>query len=117
MEIKADDYAVHYEEKDKTLYFKGSFMMNGAEEYAPVLNLLKQVADKHVNGDPLTLDLQALEFLNSSGINTITKFVIYARNLESLNLVIQGSLHVIWQVRLLKNLQRLMKSLQVVLVE
>lgn len=117
MEIKANEYAVRYDPKDKTLYFQGSFMMNGAEEYAPILDLLKQAANQHVDGEPLILDLQALEFLNSSGINTITKFVIYARNLESLSLVIQGSLHIIWQVRLLKNLQRLMKSMQLVLVE
>jgi hypothetical protein len=110
-EIKTEEYSVVYDPSTATICCKGSLLLNGADEYAPILQLLNKVAERQV--DTLTLDLRALEFLNSSGINTVTRFVINVRNNKnsSFSLVTIGDESVPWQVRLLKNLQRLMPSL------
>ncbi|MCP4699215.1 MAG: hypothetical protein GY862_20555 [Gammaproteobacteria bacterium] len=110
MEIRSDDYSVIYDAKTATISCTGSFLLSGTEEYAPILELLlSAVRDE---SDLLSLDLRDLEFLNSSGINTLTKFVINIRNQSTSQLVVHGHQGIPWQVRLLKNLQRLMPALQ-----
>ncbi len=79
------------------------------EEYAPIVDLLNEVTDSSPN--MITLDLRKLEFLNSSGINIISKFVIKVRQLKNIQITIQGSKQIPWQGKSLKNLQRLMPSL------
>lgn len=79
------------------------------EEYAPIVQLLNDVAD----GEPkiITLDLRKLDFLNSSGINIISKFVIKVRQQKNIQIAVKGSKQIPWQGKSLKNLQRLMPSL------
>jgi hypothetical protein len=110
MEIKTDDYHIVFDKSSATVTCKGSLLLSGTEEYAPILDLLNQAADQQV--DQLVLDLRPLEFLNSSGINTLTKFVINVRNRQTLQLTGMGYEEIPWQVRLLKNLKRLMPDLQ-----
>ena len=110
MEIKTQDYTVNYDAENATVTCKGSFMLSGTEEYAPILELLTSAAEQQE--EKLSLDLRELEFLNSSGINTLTKFVIFVRKKQSLQLTVQGHDSVPWQVRLLKNLQRLLPQLE-----
>lgn len=79
------------------------------EEYAPIVDLLNEVTESSPN--MITLDLRKLEFLNSSGINIISKFVIKVRQLKNIQITIQGSKQIPWQGKSLKNLQRLMPSM------
>ena len=60
----------------------------------------------------LTLDLRALAFLNSSGINTLSKFVLQVRKHNVSQIVIRGSNQFPWQEKSLKNFQRLLPALQ-----
>lgn len=85
-------------------------MLSGTEEYTPILDLLTAAAEQQE--ERLSLDLRELEFLNSSGINTLTKFVIFVRKKQTLHLIVLGYESVPWQVRLLKNLQRLLPQLE-----
>ena len=109
MELKDENYRVTYDASNALVMCKGSFMLSGSEEYAPILNLLISAADDQK--EKLRLDLRELEFLNSSGINTLTKFVISLRSKADLQLTVCGLESIPWQVRLLKNLQRLLPSL------
>lgn len=113
MEIKTDDYHIAYDEANAIVTCQGSLLLSGTDEYAPILELLTQAAVQQT--EKLTLDLRPLEFLNSSGINTLTKFVINVRNQQNLQLIGIGYEEIPWQVRLLKNLQRLMPDLQLTL--
>jgi hypothetical protein len=113
MEIKTDDYVIAYHKDTATIICEGSLLLSGSDEYAPILDLLTKAADDQ--DSHLTLDLRELEFLNSSGINTLTKFVISIRNRQTLSLTGIGYEEIPWQVRLLKNLQRLMPDLELVL--
>jgi hypothetical protein len=62
---------------------------------------------------PIVLDLRELEFLNSSGITMLSRFVIQARDRTGIDLQVVASEAVPWHARSLKNLQRLMPSLSI----
>ncbi|MBE9093885.1 STAS domain-containing protein [Tychonema sp. LEGE 07203] len=113
MEIKTEDYQICYDPATATVSFVGSLRLSGPAEYAPITQLLTEVA-----GEPtkITLNLQQLEFLNSSGINMLSKFIIEVRKKGRVQIAVQGSQRIAWQGKSLKNLQRLMPSLQLELV-
>jgi len=112
MEIKTDDYQVwcdKQEENTVVVNCAGSLRLGGMEEYQPIVQLLNE----SIEADPETavLDLTQLEFLNSSGISMLSKFVIRVRHKKSIQMVVKGSKKIPWQGKSLKNLQRLMPSL------
>ncbi len=109
MEIKSEGYSVRYEEEITTVIFQGSLRLNGMEEYAPIIQLLNDVIELGVTA--ITLNLQQLNFLNSSGINVLSKFVIKVRQKKNTQLTIKASKAIPWQGKSLKNLQRLLPSL------
>ncbi len=110
MEITHDDYVVRYDSATATVICQGSFRLRGSEEYAPIMQLLTEVAD--AKPAMLTLDVSALQFLNSSGINTLSKFVLQVRKHNASQIMIKGSSQFPWQQKSLKNFQRLLPGLQ-----
>ena len=110
MVITHDTYQVHYDPDTATVTCQGSFRLRGGEEYAPILQVLLEAAD--AKPATLTLDVRTLQFLNSSGINTLSKFVLQVRKLNASQVVIQGSSQHPWQQKSLKNFQRLLPGLQ-----
>jgi hypothetical protein len=110
MDIVHDDYQVHYDAATATVTCQGSFRLRGTEEYAPILQVLTAAAD--AQPATLTLDLRTLQFLNSSGINTLAKFVLHARKYNATQVVLKGNHHFPWQEKSLKNFQRLLPGLQ-----
>jgi len=108
-EISNENYCVDSDLGSNTITFKGSLRLSGMEEYNPIINLLNEVASQ--TPPSLTIDLKSLEFLNSSGISMLSKFVINIRKENTIQLVIKGSNSIPWQSKSLKNLQRLMPSL------
>ncbi len=109
MEIQTKDYTILYDRATQTVTCSGSFRLSQMEEYTPIVDLLNEVAESSPN--TITLDLRKLEFLNSSGINIVSKFVIKVRQQKNIKIAIKGSKHIPWQGKSLKNLQRLMPSL------
>ena len=81
------------------------------EDYAPILDLLKETLANPMM--PVILDLRELDFLNSSGITMFSRFVIEARNHNGINLQFLASESIHWHARSLKNLQRLMPALTI----
>lgn len=114
-EIKGDDFNISYESQTKTLSFQGSLRLGGAQSYQPVMELLNGVQAEHP--ELITLDLKDLQFLNSSGISMISKFVINVRKQNISKMLVKGSSTIPWQSKSLKNLKRLMPTLQLVLEE
>jgi hypothetical protein len=110
MKIQSEDYSICYDPVSETVTCQGSLRLNGVEEYAPIVQLLNDLADQEP--PTITLNLCELEFLNSSGINVLSKFVIGVRQKKNIQMVVKGSKTIPWQGKSLKNLQRLMPSLQ-----
>lgn len=110
VEIKSEDYTVDYDPQTATLTCVGLLRLNGMEGYAPIIQLLDRLVDQEP--PRLSLDLQKLEFLNSSGINVLSKFVIKVRQKGATQVLVIGTKDIPWQVKSLRNLQRLMPDLQ-----
>ena len=108
MNIVSADYQVHYDEASATVTCQGSFRLAG-EEYLPVLNLMLQAAD--AKPALLTLDLRELQFLNSSGINTLSKLILHVRKLNASQVKVLGGTRFPWQEKSLINLKRLLPAL------
>ena len=109
-EIKDKDYAVTYDPQISTVKFSGLLSLGGPKEYKPIADLLNSI----VESEPpeITLDLRELEFLNSSGISMLSKFVLGLRKKKNVQLIILGSNDMPWQGKSLKNLQKFLPSLK-----
>lgn len=74
MEIQSENYHIDYDPQTMVINFRGSFRLNGMKDYGPIIEFLNKVAAEE---PPLIiLDLQKLEFLNSSGISMLSRFII-----------------------------------------
>lgn len=110
MEIKTENYQVKYDEASHNIVFDGSLRLNGSAEYASIFELLNNVAQQEP--EKIILDLKELNFLNSSGISILSKFVINVRKRKNIQMIVIGAKKNPWQGKSLKNLQRLMPSLK-----
>lgn len=110
MEIKTESYNIVYDEASNNIIFDGSLRLNGSAEYSPITELLNNVAQQEP--EKIVLDLKELNFLNSSGISVLSKFVINVRRRKNIQMVVIGAKKNPWQGKSLKNLQRLMPSLK-----
>jgi hypothetical protein len=115
MEILAEDYQIQYDAASGTVHCQGSLRLAGTEEYAPVAQLLNEAAGQQP--ETMKLDLRQLQFLNSSGINMLSKFIVRVRQQGKPQITVLGSKGIPWQGKSLKNLQRLMPSLVLELEE
>ena len=111
-EIKGDEYTIEHNDSSHVVSFKGTIRLQTMEDYTPVVDLLQNAHNMAGTGK-LTLDFRQLQFLNSSRINAVSKFVIAARKQEKINLVVLGSQDIYWQQKSLSNLSRLWPKVQV----
>lgn len=109
-EIKHDNYHVTYNPENATVTLQGSLRLQGDDEYEPILQLLYTVAD--AQPERITLDICALRFLNSSGISTLSKFILHVRKLNSSQLLVKGSSTFPWQQKSFRNFQRFLPGLE-----
>lgn len=118
-EIKGEGYKVTWEPEDYqveenldviTVNFEGELALAGPKEYQPIKDLLNNLVDKEPN--TIALNLRALIFCNSSAISMLSKFVLGLRKKTEIQLVVFGSTDVAWQLKSLKNLQRLLPTLK-----
>jgi len=111
MEIQAQDYRIQHDSTTATVHFQGFLLLNGSENYAPITQLLYELVDQQT---PLiTLNLQRLRMLNSSGFQMLSKFVMKTRQHKNIQILIKGNKDISWQIRSLQNLQRLMPTIQI----
>lgn len=108
MDIKTEEYSILHDAESNTIVIQGFLRLDGMEEYQPIMDILLGALE---NTQDLTIDVTDLEFLNSSGISTLSMFVVRVRERKDVHLTLKGSEAVLWQTKSLKNLQRLMPSL------
>lgn len=108
MEIVNNDYAVKYDSANNTVICSGIFRLTGPE-YAKVTEILNTAAD--AKPEIINLDLTQLQFLNSSGINTLSKFIIRLRKHNASQINVKGNSKFAWQNKSLANFQKLLPAL------
>ena len=115
MEIKGINYRVWYDPAEVIIYFEGILRLGGPQEYQPIEDLM----DKVLLTEPrrITLDVRALNFLNSSGINVLYKFAIATRKKGDLQLVVRGSKSIPWQGKSLPNLKKFNSNFELILMD
>lgn len=109
--IHGESFEIRLEDDNSTVFFKGALRLSGMDDYAPILEMLKETLISPAA--PIVLDLRELDFLNSSGITMFSRFVIEARDRAGIKLDVLASEAVPWHARSLKNLQRLMPALNI----
>ncbi len=108
-ELSGAGYRIYGEPEPARLVLEGSLRLNGMGEYQPLTDWLGQI----VAAAPpqVILDVRQLKFLNSSGINVLSRFVIQVRQKGNIHLTVRCSEAIPWQHKSLVNLQRLLPTL------
>lgn len=112
MEIKGGNYRVWYDPSNVTVYFEGILRLGGATEYQPIDDLLNKALSQ--NPQTMTLDVKALNFINSSGINTVYKLAIATRK-SNVRLIMHGSKNIPWQGKTLPALKKFNPNSELIL--
>jgi len=115
MEINGVNYRVWYDPANVVVSFDGILRLGGPQEYHPIEDLLDKVL--LTNPTTITLDLRALSFLNSSGINVLYKFAIAMRKKGDLHLVVRGSKNIPWQGKSVPNLKKFNQNFEMILCD
>jgi hypothetical protein len=110
MNIRGEDYQITYDPTTVTITCEGLLRLQGAEGYASIIKLLQDIVEQQPA--VITLNLRKLEFINSSGINMFSKFVIRVRDYHVSKLIVQGTKTISWQSRSLRYFQRLLPGLE-----
>jgi len=113
IKLSDENYELAFDEAANIVKLNGVLRLNGVAEYQPITDFLMKACDA---GGQMTLNLQGLEFLNSSGIATFSKFILHARGCDGLKLNVVGSKSIPWQGKSLVNLRRLMPALELELI-
>ncbi len=109
VQIATQDYTVEYVPEADTVFMSGTLRLPGIEAYQPILDILLTAI---ASAPPMiTIDLQQLQFLNSSGLSMLLMFVVKVRDKGNINMVIKGSQGILWQTKSLKNVRRLMPEM------
>jgi hypothetical protein len=109
MTTKAGDAELVLEENTSTIKFNGSLRLANMKEYEKVTEFLSTNSSQ--SNKDLTLDFRDLKFLNSSGITTISLFVLNCKSKGNIKLTIKGSNRISWQQKSLLNFKRLWPEL------
>lgn len=112
MEFKYNDAKMWFDEDTETIFLEGTFRLN-IDQYEGMTKVLNDILSQ--KPDKLKLDLTSLEFLNSSGINVIAKFVIAVRNGNEVALTVCGNTGIPWQGKSLPNLKKLYPAVDLVM--
>lgn len=111
MIINRDKYSVEYIRSERQITFKGILRLQDKDEYREIFELLTRAANE-TTGLPLRLDMSDLVFLNSSGISSLSMFIIKMRKLDK-DISIKGSESIPWQIKSLQNFQKLYAKVEI----
>ena len=133
MKISGETFEIVYEPAQHFLALQGILRLYGAAGYFSIGEFTRS-RDSDASGtsggqfaslmelfedllarkpESMMIDLRHLELLNSSGINTLSKFVIKARNEKAGTILVKGAEQYFWQGKILNNLKKLMPELLV----
>jgi len=110
--IKDEGYEINHDPAERLVKFDGTLRLRGLNEYQPISDMLDKACQ---DSEHLTLNVKSLDFLNSSGIAMLSKFIITARKNNAKKITIVGSKDIPWQGKSLNNLKRLMPALELII--
>ena len=108
--IKGQGYCITYDPETATVTCTGGLRLRGRAEYTPISELLSAVAEE--KPETITLCMQGLKKMNSSGIGIFSDFVVKGRALKVSKIIVRGTRRFPWQKKSLGTLQWLMPELK-----
>lgn len=111
MQIKGDGYGIDFDHENNTVGFKGSFRLENIGEYEKIKQLLSDVHE--LNLSCLKLDFREVDFLNSSGIAMLCKFIMEVKKIDKMPVIILGNEKILWQKKSFQNLKLLWDKVDV----
>lgn len=111
MELLAGDSRIQYIQENNTLKFSGSMRLANMKEYDAVLQFIKESGEKAES--EMNLDLSELQFLNSSGITTLSLFVLHCKKQNNPQITVHGNADVSWQQKSIANFQKLWSEVKI----
>jgi len=112
MKIQDRDHTIDFDPDSGTLTITGTLRAM-TKDYAPLRELLDHILQ--LAPPRIELDLRELRMINSSGLNTLSRFVLALRGKPAVQVLFRGSLAVLWHARTLANMKHFLPSAQVVL--
>lgn len=110
--LTAGDTTITFDESKSLIIFKGSMRLANMKEYAGVSKFLKESAS--TSNEELTLDLKDLEFLNSSGITTLSLFILNCKKSGFPKIKVLGSETISWQKKSISNFKKLWDEVEII---
>lgn len=110
LKLEDDLYTISYNKDDFTVYFNGSIRLWDPVDYEKIRRFLLDVYE--LEQPKLLLDLTQLEFLNSSGISMLCKFIFDVKQANKCPVGMIGSEAILWQKKSLTNLQKIWDQLE-----
>lgn len=102
--IVTDNYSVHVDKLNQTVVMKGTLRLENTAAYRPIIDMMEKLAE--TTPETLTINLRTLEFINSSGINSLSKFLMQTTKREGVAVIILATEQIPWQNRMLRSIQR-----------
>ncbi len=105
MIFQAGDSKIEFIAEQAMFIFSGSLRLANMSEYDKVAAFLNEnIQDREGR---LLMDFRQLQFLNSSGITTLSLFILGCKKKSNLSLTVKGDPNVSWQQKSLANFKKL----------
>jgi hypothetical protein len=113
MTLDTGDAKVTFDQEAQIARFEGSMRLANMKEYEKLSDFLKNCT-ANISGS-LKMDFRDLEFLNSSGITTISLFILGCKKINQFNIIIVGTSLISWQSKSLSNFQKLWSEIELIM--
>lgn len=114
LKIEGEIYKIWYLDNDTTIYFQGSLRLWDPQEYSRIKQYMLDIYELDI--EALSINLTELDFLNSSGISMLCKFVFETKKLNRIPITIIGRNDILWQKKSLHNLKKLWDRIDLKLI-
>lgn len=111
--LNAGDATIIYTESESLIVFEGSMRLPSMKEYGVISDFLNEAAD--TSAEHLTLDFKSLEYLNSSGITTLSLFVLNCKQEENPQITVLGNHSIPWQQKSISNFKKLWSDVEIII--
>lgn len=110
MKIENETFKIFYSEAEHIVFFEGSIRLWDPSEYQKIKQFLLDILE--LEGEKLCIDFTGLEFLNSSGISMMCKFIFDVKKMNNRTVRFVGRHDILWQKKSLGNLQKLWNKVE-----
>lgn len=111
MILKAGDATLQFDSEKNTMTISGSMRLANMKEYDQISSFLKEHIQPGLQS--VILDLKDLQFLNSSGITTLSLFILNCKKSGGPTLKVIGNAQISWQQKSLINFKKLWSDVDI----